>query len=455
MTLTQLKNTVDIVHIAQELGLHPDKNGKCLCPFHKDKKPSLQFSQKKQIATCFSGNCSVGTMDVIDLVKKFYSWELPQAVKWLEQRTGNYSITDTTKLVKEDYETIYKTLQPKLSQSSKARDYLKNRHLDYKKLDAGFNTGKEYDKLKYCIVFPLKNKNSQVISLYGRSIYDNAKCKHYYTANRKGLYPNYPDQNTKQLIITESIIDTVTLQQSFNLSPETAILAGYGTNGITPEHFKAILYLEQLQNITLWFDGDQAGLGAIKKYTKELKELVPSVTISKIEMLENEDINSLLDTHEPEILQHLYDKRTIIHQPTAEKEIPKTPIKPKKAKQVANLIIKPNHTIYQDETLKIDVFGKLNLKQLESLRMTLVVYKTTNLERTPSRNTIDLYHDDAVEKLVRKIAEKLEVGTSVVRQALDKITRGLETQTKNYAINYENLPKIKNSKPLHYCNQKI
>ncbi len=429
MTLTQLKNTVDIVHIAQELGLHPDKNGKCICPFHKDKKPSLQFSQKKQIATCFSGNCSAGTMDVIDLVKKFYSWELPEAVKWLESRAGNYSIVDTTKNTKlEDYQSIYKTLQPKLSQSSKARDYLKNRNLDYKKLDAGFNTGKEYDKLKYCIVFPLKNCHGQTVSLYGRSIYDNAKCKHYYTANRKGLYPNYPDQNTKQLIITESIIDTVTLQQSFNLSPETAILAGYGTNGITPEHFKAILYLQQLKEIIFYFDGDQAGLGAIKKYTKELKELVPNTKISKVEMIENEDINSLLDSHDSEILTHLYEKRETLHLPTAEKKPSKTPVnttKPKK--QDYNLTITPTHTIYTDETLKIDVFGKLNLKNLESLKMTLVVYKAGNLDRMPSRNTIDLYRDEMVEKLVRKIAEKLEIGTTIIRIALDNLTRALET----------------------------
>ncbi|WP_438426254.1 CHC2 zinc finger domain-containing protein [Aquimarina macrocephali] len=404
MTLTQLKNSVDIVHIAQELGLQPDKNGKCLCPFHKDKKPSLQFSQKKQIATCFSGNCKAGTMDVIELVKKFYSWELPEAVKWLTPKANGYSITDITKPIVEDYEIIYK------------------------KLAAGFNTGKEYDKLKYCIVFPLRSEKGHIVSLYGRSIYDNAKCKHYYTTNRKGLYPNYPNPETKQLIITESIIDAATLKQYFNLSSETTILTAYGTNGLTPEHFKAILYLQQLEEITLWFDGDKAGNSATAKYAKELKELVPNIRISKVEMIENEDINSLLDSHETEILQHLFEKRRIIHQTTAEKEISKTPIQPKKtAKQSYTLNIQPNHTIYKDESLKIDVFGKLDLKDLSRLKMTLVVYKAANLTQTPSRNTIDLYHDDAVEKLVRKIAEKLQIGTSVVRNVLDKITRGLET----------------------------
>ncbi|MHA7060262.1 CHC2 zinc finger domain-containing protein [Aquimarina sp. M1] len=433
MTLTDLKNKSDIIEIAKELGLQPDKNGKCICPFHKDKKPSLQFSKQKQIATCFSGNCSAGTMDVIELVKKFYSWELPETIKWLQSKTRsvaptgkNYSIEDTT----EDYQKIYATLQPKLSQSSKAREYFKNRHLDYKKLDAGFNTSKEYEKLKYCIVFPLKNKNNEVVSLYGRSIYDNAKCKHYYTTNRKGLYPNYPESTAKQLIITESIIDAATLNQHFHSREDgnLAILAAYGTNGLTPEHTEAVSQLKELQEIILWFDGDGAGSNATNKYAKELKALVPNTKISKVIMLENEDINSLLDSHDTEILRHLYEKREILYLNTAEKEILQTPIKPKKIiKQVYDLNIKPNHTKYQDEYLKIDVFGKLNLKDLGSLKMTLVVYKTIDLEQTPSRNTIDLYHDDAVEKLVRKIAEKIQVGTSVVRSALDKITRALET----------------------------
>ena len=427
MTLTELKNNVDIIEIAKELGLQPNKNGKCLCPFHDDKNPSLQFSKTKQIVTCFSSNCFTGTMDVIELVKKYKGWELPEAVKWLQSKTAHYSITDTTKSIKEDYQTLYKKLRPKLGQSNKAREYLQQRHLDYKKLETGFNNGKEYNQLKYCIVFPLKNKNNEIVSLYGRSIYDNAKSKHYYTTNRKGLYPCYPSGNTKQLIIAESIIDAATLQQYFSFSLEATVLAAYGTNGLTPEHFKAILHLKQLQEITLWFDGDPSGMGAIKKYAKELQELTPNVTISKITMIDNEDINSLLDSHEPEILHHLYEKREIIYTNTAEKHIPKKPNPLRPTKQVHNLTIKPNHTTYIDEYLKIDVFGKLNLKDLGSLKMTLVVYKATNLEQTPSRNTIDLYHDDAVEKLVRKIAEKLQIGTSAVRTALDKITRGLET----------------------------
>ena len=69
------------------------------------------------------------------------------------------------------------------------------------------------------------------------------------------MYPNYPPAETQILILTESIIDSATLQKYTDF--ET--LALYGTNGLTSEHFKAITKLENLQEIILFLDGDQAG----------------------------------------------------------------------------------------------------------------------------------------------------------------------------------------------------
>ncbi|UZO80656.1 CHC2 zinc finger domain-containing protein [Aquimarina sp. ERC-38] len=424
MDIAQIKANVDIINIATELGLQLDKSKKCLCPFHKEKTPSLQFSREKQIATCFSANCDAGSMDVIDLVKKFYSWELPQALKWLESKASgsNYSIVDLSmpKSIKQDYPEIFDNLKNKLGKSSKAREYLKGRHIDYKKVEAGFNTGKDHHELKYCIVFPLKNKNGEITSLYGRSIYNNAKSKHYYTTNRKGLYPNYPNPETKTLIITESIIDTVTLQQclpDFFDSKENQVLTAYGTNGITSEHITTIKELKQLQEIIFWMDGDNAGEAATDKYAKDLHKLLPQITMSKIEMLENEDINSLLDTHEPEILQHLYKGR---------KTIQSLKVKSKSLKETPTLQIKENHAVYEDSYVKIELMGRVDLKDLSKLKVTTVIHNVKEPYRTPSRNNADLYNDDQVEKLIRKTADKIELGTIAIREAMDKVTRDLE-----------------------------
>jgi hypothetical protein len=48
------------------------------------------------------------------------------------------------------------------------------------------------------------------------------------------------------------------------------------------------------------------------------------------------------------------------------------------------------------------------------------------LAALPMHQSLDLYNDNQVEKLIRKIAERLEVGITPVAQALAAITRQLE-----------------------------
>ncbi len=48
------------------------------------------------------------------------------------------------------------------------------------------------------------------------------------------------------------------------------------------------------------------------------------------------------------------------------------------------------------------------------------------LAALPMHQSLDLYNDNQVEKLIRKIAERLEVGITPVAQALAAITQQLE-----------------------------
>ena len=89
MSIAEVKAQHDIIDVAKKLGIEVDsKTGKALCPFHNDKNPSLQFSREKQIATCFSGNCTAGTMDVITLVEKYLKVNNVEALKWLNPITN-------------------------------------------------------------------------------------------------------------------------------------------------------------------------------------------------------------------------------------------------------------------------------------------------------------------------------------------------------------------------------
>jgi len=103
--------------------------------------------------------------------------------------------------------------------------------------------------LKTAFIFPLKNKSGNIVSIYGRSIINNNKSKHYYLKNRIGLYSNYPNSKTKRLILTEAIIDAATLLQLPGITKEFTVLSLYGTNGLTEEHKQAIKEIKDLQEI--------------------------------------------------------------------------------------------------------------------------------------------------------------------------------------------------------------
>ena len=84
----------------------------------------------------------------------------------------------------------------------------------------------------------------------------------------------------------------------------------------------------------------------------------------------------------------------------------------------------PNNYEYTTKYLEIHVLGGIKLNKLESLRITLSIQKPK--QHNILRHSIDLYNDNQVEKFVRKIAERLEIGTSVTRRALQELTHELE-----------------------------
>ena len=84
----------------------------------------------------------------------------------------------------------------------------------------------------------------------------------------------------------------------------------------------------------------------------------------------------------------------------------------------------PNNYQYKTKYLDIHILGGLKTGKLESLRITLSVKKNTSAQIL--RHSIDLYNDNQVEKFVRRCAERLEIGTSIVRKTLQELTHELE-----------------------------
>jgi DNA-binding HxlR family transcriptional regulator len=80
---------------------------------------------------------------------------------------------------------------------------------------------------------------------------------------------------------------------------------------------------------------------------------------------------------------------------------------------------------YANDILKLTVLGGIKLEGLDRMRVTLKV-ELKDSSRPPVRHNLDLYNDNQLEKFIRKIAERLEIGTSVIAASLSELTEQLE-----------------------------
>jgi hypothetical protein len=97
---------------------------------------------------------------------------------------------------------------------------------------------------------------------------------------------------------------------------------------------------------------------------------------------------------------------------------------PKRSLDITNA----EHIGYKYGGIEITVLGGIRLEGLDRLRVTLKV----QVEHLSIRHNLDLYNDNQVEKLVRKVAEKLEVGTSVITAALTDLTDFLPRRVSRF-----------------------
>ena len=88
-------------------------------------------------------------------------------------------------------------------------------------------------------------------------------------------------------------------------------------------------------------------------------------------------------------------------------------------------VTNPESLIYQHELLKLTVLGGIKLEGLDRMRATLKM-ELKNSSVPPVRHNLDLYNDNQTEKLIRRAAEKLEIGTSVIAASLAELTGQLE-----------------------------
>lgn len=468
MELKDIKQQLSINQVLQHYGLKPDKNHRLVCPFHPDKTPSLQIYPATNTYCCFSSNCKAGTGDQIQFIELKESCNKHEALlKATALLNGNAVATTQPPAAKLFIESaplekiavltkLFKYFTKALPLTKKAVDYAESRAINYKLHEVGFNTGDWHHKLneknfiasceqcgllkarpangfnvwaKDCIIFPLKNIDNKIVSLYGRSITNNEDSRHFYLSNRSGLYPGYPKAETKKLIVVESIIDAASLLQQKEITEQYTVLSLYGTNGLTDEHQQSIIVLPQLEEIILMLNADDAGETATVKHYSTLKTLLPHLRITCVRLPAGEDVNSVLCTHDDaSVLQNLIDERTeanlILSVAEVSIENKKSEIIP--AAGQSKLDTRNNELlIYDNCELYFEILGGIKITGLDRMKVTLKVQHKEKANH-PQWYSIDLYNQVQREQTINNVAETLELSSQQTTNTFINLITELE-----------------------------
>ncbi|TWI86598.1 toprim domain-containing protein [Chitinophaga japonensis] len=344
-----------------------------------------------------------------------------------------------------------------LPRTKKAISYLQQRGINYQAHEVGYNSGGLHQEsknhhlvssmVKYgllkpnvahghsvwakdCVIFPLRNQEHKVVSLYGRSISNDSDQRHFYLSGRTGLYPCYPDGAVTRLILTESVIDAASLLQQAEIFGEYGVLALYGTNGLTQEHQQAILACSGLQEIIFMLDGDAAGRAATVKHAGTLAGLLPQVKMTGVALPDGEDVNSVLQSHDDsQVLADLIaGRQPVTFYSSVEKENPApetlTPSMPQATDTRLNTS-NPELLTYDGDQLHITVLGGIKLTGLDRLRVTLKV-EHRHKPLLPVRHNLDLYNHSHSEQLISKLSEAFDISLQVVTGLIAGLTGALE-----------------------------
>jgi DNA primase/energy-coupling factor transporter ATP-binding protein EcfA2 len=507
MEINEIKQSLGIHTVLSHYHLQADKNKRLCCPFHEDKRPSMQVYLESNTVFCFSSNCKLHgkAIDAIDFIMHKEECTKHEAINKAKELlnhvpTQKPHINKPLQRIPVNTEIITKTFSYfkngfVLRKDNKGRLYLQNRGLDVDKLaslgiEIGYNSAQFHHRGRisqedmqaceqsglliksnngsksgfsytswagHCVIFPLKDAECNITGLYGRSTVEHSKNKpatagrHYYLKGSKGLFYT-PKKDTKRLIITESIIDFLSLYQIDELREQYDFMPIYGTNRLTSEHTEAVSQWfsplgemsegQRGKEIIFFLDGDKAGGEAISKYSKELHQQYPSVIISKVETPESEDINSLLQGHEKEVFTHLLNNRVNLFLSNEKKENTPLPCISQPATIPQNQLIttNPNNLIHTTQTATYYIKGGIR-KDLDSLKVTLVIEHSET--KVKSRNKLDLYEDKQTETVARKAAEKLDLRADLIEIDLSVLTDLLDNYRESMASTGDNEASLK------------
>lgn len=423
MSIKDIKSKLSILTVLAHYDLEADRNNMMKCPFHEDAKASMRVYPQTNTVYCFGGSCKVDNLDVIDFVMRMDDGSKHEAIKKCEALLGGQA--DLPKVVQPKPAPLplvheFNTYLKAFDSHKKAKEYAFVRVLTAPGLEVGYKSRKTPDRWgRGCLIFPLKNKAGEVVSLYGRGLFADG---HYYQSGRMGLYPAYPVADTKVLILTESVIDAATLAHT-ELPVGVSVLALYGTNGLSEEHRNAIAKLSELEEIIFAFDADDAGRKATQAVAGILWVDNPHCTYSTIALPETHDVNSfaMRDAHWRDTFNDLLATREAIITPK---------INPEPVEVAVELNTDNPHDLrFTTAQAVYRVKGGLQstLKNLDSLKVTLAI----EADGRVSRRRVNLYEDRELLSCSRYVGERLGLRPDLVENDLTQLTNLLEDYREN------------------------
>lgn len=451
MEINDIKKLLSILTVLSHYNLTPDRHNQINCSFHEDDKPSMKIYPETNTFHCFG--CGK-TGDAIDFIMYKENCSKHEAIIKAKELITGITNAPQEKIIKpttmqKPFSELFPLFLESIERSDNAKKYCESRGLNHQFPQIGYNSGKLYNKLKNCIIFPLKDKHGNIVSLYGRNT--GSEGKHYYSENRSGLYPCYPNENTEILILTEAIIDAATLLQAQGWPFKFEVLSCFGNLAFTKETQAAVKELTNLKEVIIFFDGDQGGKDGIKHVNEILQQIKPGIKITAVETPQDEDVNSLYVKYDKEcLIQLINERKPIEFFPSIENLSPEEKDDQQKItsfpdKQTIREILSEaekqyfeslgrldttdeNKIIYESQATRYIVKGGL-CKQLDKMLISLdVQHLETGIKY---RCRLDLYEERQTRKEAREAAEKLDLRSDLIENDLSELCDLLEEYREN------------------------
>lgn len=323
--------------IAQDLGLK-FKNNKCLCFKHSESNPSMSYDSKKKKFKCFSCGQSY---DIFNHYQEYYNLSFLEALK-LITRDFNLNIDV---IINESDRKPKKSPTKHENYNKNILTYCEKRNISKATID--YVGVKENNN---CVVFEYRNELGEHLANKYRKTKKSEGPKMWFEkgTNVNTLFNMDKINISDPLLITEGEFDCLSAIES---GFKNAVSIPSGVNSTNEWITSNWTFIEQFEEIIIWFDNDEAGI----KGAREVFNRLPNSSVKIVRCEITNDINELLLK---------YGKLAVLKQI----EKASTPV----LEGVATLDMIEDFDVHEAETLKtgidyIDekligmVFGSLNV----------------------------------------------------------------------------------------------